>query len=115
MRTKVYEREGLFLVDTGSAVTSLSRDFAPVSAQRDGTRSLRGAAGAVPDAIRISPVTLEIAGRTFVDRETVSMDLAEISQRQGVRISGILGYPAMSRAPVTFNYRDGLVDLGEPH
>ncbi len=115
VRTKVYEREGLFLVDTGSAVTSLSRDFAPVSAQRDGTRSLRGAAGAVPDAIRISPVTLEIAGRTFVDRETVSMDLAEISQRQGVRISGILGYPAMSRAPVTFNYRDGLVDLGEPH
>jgi tetratricopeptide (TPR) repeat protein len=113
VRTKANGHEGLFLVDTGSAVTSLAREFAPPVLSIASTPLLHGAGGDVSDARRISPVTLEIAGRKFVDSEPVSMDLGHISQRQGVRISGILGYSALSRVPVTFNYRDGLVDLGD--
>jgi predicted aspartyl protease len=115
VRTKANGRQGLFLVDTGSAFTTLAREFAPPTSSMAPSMSLHGAGGDVSDAARISPVTLEIAGRKFVAAEPVAMDLGHISQRQGIRISGILGYSALSRAPVTFNYRDGLVDLGDQH
>jgi len=115
VRTTVNGKEGLFLVDTGSAVTTLARDFVPEAGAITGGASFRGAGGEVADVRRISPVTLQIAGRTFVDRDPVAMNLEEMSRRQGVRISGILGYPALSQSAVTFNYRDGLVDLGARH
>lgn len=64
---------------------------------------------------RISPIRLEVAGRTLIDSDPVAMSFAEISHREGVTISGILGYSALSRAPLTINYRDGLVDPGPEH
>ncbi|HXJ44418.1 MAG TPA: retroviral-like aspartic protease family protein [Bryobacteraceae bacterium] len=104
--------EGFFLVDTGSAVTSLASDFRLPAASSGGTVSLVGVAGNVSGVRRLAPVSLEIGGRTMVDREPVAMNLETISQRNGVKVSGILGYSVLSRAPVTFNYRDGLVELG---
>ncbi len=105
-------KAGLFLVDTGSAVTSVARGNSgpPVGTPR--SVNLNGAAGAVEGIFRISPLVLEVAGRTVGERDPVSMDLDEISRRQGVQISGILGYSVLRQSTVTINYRDGLVALG---
>jgi hypothetical protein len=104
--------EGLFVVDTGSAVTTLASDFQWPEAASRGSVALSGVTGSVSGARRLAPVSFEIGGRTVVDREPVAINLEKVSQRNGVKVSGILGYPVLSRAPVTFNYRDGLVELG---
>ena len=104
--------EGLFLIDTGSAVTSLASDFQWPAASSGGTMSLAGVSGNLADAKRLAPVSLEIGGRTVIDRDPVSINMDSVSRRNGVKVSGILGYSVLSRAPVTFNYRDGLVELG---
>ncbi len=115
VRTRANGKEGLFLVDTGSSVTSVAHEIAPPMVLDGAGRALHGAGGEVGDAYRISPIRLEVAGRTLIDSDPVSMSLTEISHREGVTISGILGYAALSRAPLTINYRDGLVDLGTAH
>jgi tetratricopeptide (TPR) repeat protein len=115
MPAKVKDREGLFLLDTGSAATTISRDFGTPALPGYNSRPFTGVNGEIADALRLSPVTLRIAGRNYSDREPVSVDLSELSQRQGVQISGILGFSALRYGPVTINYRDGLVDLGTRH
>ena len=112
VRTIVNRREGLFLLDTGSALTLLAREFAPPALWTLSAPSLHGAGGQVSDAVRLSPVTLKIAGKSYVESEPLALDLSSFSQREGVRISGILGFSALSKAPLSINYRDGLVDLG---
>jgi predicted aspartyl protease len=113
VKARVNEHEGLFLFDTGSAVTSLAKEIAPPAPQRLDFLPFLGASGAVSGAFRLSPVILRIAGKDYTEKEPVALDLSQISQRQGVRISGILGFSALRRAPVTINYRDGLVTFGD--
>jgi tetratricopeptide (TPR) repeat protein len=115
MPTKVNNRAGLFLLDTGSAATAIARELAWPVLVTTNSRPFHGVNGEVADAPRLSPVTLRIAGRNYMDAEPISLDLSEISQRHGVEISGILGFSALSHAPVTINYRDGVVDLGKRH
>ncbi len=105
-------KAGLFLVDTGSAVTSVARGTSGPPMGVASAMLLNGATGAVEGIFRISPLVLEVAGRTVGERDPVSMDLDEISRRQGVQISGILGYSVLRQSTVTINYRDGLVALG---
>ena len=105
-------KAGLFLVDTGSAVTSVARGTAGPPLGAATAMPLNGATGAVEGIFRISPLVLEVGGRTVGEREPVSMDLDEISRRQGVQISGILGYSVLRQSTVSINYRDGLVSLG---
>ena len=104
-------KAGLFLVDTGSSVTSVARSTASPTVGFPVEMPMHGAAGVVR-ASRISPIVVEVGGRLLGDAQPVSLDLDDISQRQGVQISGVLGYSVLSRSTVTFNYRDGLVELG---
>ena len=106
-------KTGLFLVDTGSAVTSLAKGVASPTMGIPADMALSGAGGAVSGVFRISPIVVEVAGRVVGDGDPVVMDLDEISRRQGVQISGILGYSVLRKSTVTFNYRDGLVELGD--
>ena len=106
VRARINGAEGLFLVDTGAAVTSLASDFAWPA--QPGTRTLTGASGMV-EGKRLAPVSLEVAGVRVVERNPVTLDLAQISQRNGVKVAGILGYSLISRTPVTVDYREGLV------
>jgi tetratricopeptide (TPR) repeat protein len=102
--------DGWFLLDTGAAYTALSPSLsAPRSLpQRLGLNGMQGAAG----ALRLAPVGLRIGGRELAEREPVALDLAAISQREGVEISGILGYSTLSQWPVTIDFRSGLVRFG---
>ena len=103
--------EGLFLVDTGSAVTSLASDVQWPRAISGTTTNLAGVAGALAEAKQLAPVSLEIGGRKVVDHKPVALNLEVISRRNGIKVAGILGYSVLSRTQVTFDYREGRVDL----
>jgi hypothetical protein len=49
-----------------------------------------------------------------VDEHPVKLDLTELSRYAGIEISGIIGYPLLAKSGLTINYRDGLVQFGEP-
>lgn len=103
--------DGLFLIDTGSALTSLASDLPWPAAVIGGETSLNSASGPVA-AKRLAPISLEIAGQKLVEREPVALNLESVSRLNGIKVAGILGYSLLSRAPVTVSYRDRLVQLG---
>ncbi len=104
-------RDGLFLVDSGAAYTSVSPDLGSHGLRPAAPVSLRGARGDVPRVFRMAPLELEMGGRTFVDSSAVAVDLAGISEAEGIEISGILGYSLLGKTPFTLNYRDGVIRL----
>jgi predicted aspartyl protease len=113
VRARVNGRdEGVFLVDTGSALTSLASDVqwpqAPSSLR---AVALTGATGDV-SATRLAPVSLEVGGWRVLEREPVSLDLSHVSRLNGLKVAGILGYSVLSRGPVVIDYRDRRVELG---
>jgi hypothetical protein len=114
MRTRIAGgRDGLFLLDTGAAFTSIARELAPLSMEHFGPVDLGGMQGSVASAFRIAPMALEVGGRAMAEAQPVALDLRAISQREGVEISGILGYSTLSRSTVTIDFRSGLVDFGK--
>jgi predicted aspartyl protease len=105
------DREGWFLLDTGAAFTAMG-----ASTIAQGARTavdMVGAQGSA-GAFRVAPIAVKVGGRSLTDPEAIALDLAGLSQREGVEIAGILGYSALSRWPVTIDYRSGLVRIGDP-
>ncbi len=102
---------GWFLLDTGAAFTSVRTDSASPGA-RTASVDLAGTQGAV-GAFRVAPVSMKVAGRSLPDPEAIALDLGRLSHREGIEIAGILGYSTLSRWPVTIDFRNGLVRLGD--
>jgi predicted aspartyl protease len=103
--------EGMFLVDTGSAVTTLASDVQWPAMPVRGEMALSGAGGEVAGT-RLAPVSLQVGDWKVLEREPIAIDLSRVSRINGVKVAGILGYSVLSRGPVVFNYRDRLVELG---
>ncbi|MEO8593325.1 MAG: aspartyl protease family protein [Candidatus Solibacter sp.] len=103
-------REGLFLVDTGAAYSVISPEYLPPAHCLGNAVEVQGAQGA-SSAVRLSPLTFNIAGTTFVDRSPVAMDLSAISQIEGVDIAGIIGYSTLGQSPFTLDLRHGAVEF----
>jgi tetratricopeptide (TPR) repeat protein len=108
-------QEGLFLVDTGAAFTSVARDFVAAKALQGQPVSLQGAQGPLAGALRVGPLELSIGGRSMTDRSPVAMDLRQISQIEGVEISGILGYSLLGNSSLKIDLRNGLVEIAKAH
>jgi tetratricopeptide (TPR) repeat protein len=106
-----------FLLDTGSSF-SATPSAAPASNARDTGQAaevnILGADGRVRGARRAQPLRLTFDGEEVVDENPVKLDLTELSRREGIEISGIIGYPALEKSGLTINYRDGLVLFGRP-
>jgi hypothetical protein len=56
-------------------------------------------------------VVLESSGATFFDSAPIAMDLAAVSQAEGVEIAGILGYSALAKSPFTLDLRHGAIEF----
>src|SRR5262249_43004305 len=102
---------GWFLLDTGAAYTTLSPalgtpQLAPHALAVSGMQG--GASG-----FRLGPLALQGGGRAMHEREAITFELGAISQREGVEISGILGYSTLSQWPLTIDFRSGLVRIGD--
>jgi len=114
VRTSVAgSREGWFLLDTGAAFTAITPRLTSAAQARAGGVELAGIQGTAA-AFRVAPIALQVGGRALAEPEAVALDLAAISQREGVEISGILGFSTLSRWPLTIDFRSGLVLIGDP-
>ncbi|HJZ98037.1 MAG TPA: aspartyl protease family protein [Candidatus Solibacter sp.] len=107
MKTTALGRDGWFLLDTGASFSSVARELAP--GRDNGDASIVGVRGVLSGAFRMGPLSLSAGGRTLVDLAPVSMDLTTLSRREGVEISGVLGYSALGVRPFTVDFRHGTV------
>ena len=103
---------GHFLLDTGASFSSLSYDIAGGRGVPRRAMPIYGLSGRI-DANRISPVQFHFAREPIVDGDVLALDFREVSRREGVEISGLIGYPALSRGVLTIDYRDGLIDIAD--
>ncbi len=101
---------GYLILDTGAAVSSLSRQMAVPSTEPP-QFDVAGPGGGVVGGFRLGPVQLRIAGRNLTDPNVITLDFARLSNIHGIEISGLVGYPMLSRCALTLNYRDGLIGL----
>jgi Aspartyl protease len=105
---------GLFVLDTGSAYNTVSPEL--LGGRRGVSSSLvRGAQGSLDTQIATSAIEFQVfGGPTLNDRNVLALDLTQMSQKEGAKITGLLGYSALSRLTLSLNYRDGVVQF-EPH
>lgn len=94
---------GQFLLDSGAVYSAVDPRW---SAQSATNAYLQGVGGAVGTLARTFPVELELAGRSTWESDVVAMDLRSISERHGVPITGLIGYPAMARSVLTLDLRE---------
>jgi len=107
----VNARLGYFLLDTGAAFSAVSYDLAPPGGLAGTAVALDGLSGRINGGTRVSPVQFRFSREPVVDRDVIALDLGGVSRQEGVEISGVIGYPALSRSVLTINYRDGLIDV----
>ncbi len=109
-------REGLFVIDTGSAKTLISYEMAGLASQisRDERTRMNGINGQVSDIYQTGDVLLQFAGFRQKNLGITAFNMWDQSRRIGTEISGFLGLPVLSHFNLTINYRDGLVNFDRP-
>jgi hypothetical protein len=106
-------REALFLIDSGSARTLISYDFAAevTKVSRDDLLRLSGMSGQVSDVYKTGDLFLQFAGFRQKNLGITVFDTRSQSHHLGVEISGFLGLPVLNLFTLTIDYRDGLVNF----
>jgi predicted aspartyl protease len=99
---------GYLVLDTGAAFTSVSQRLAKAMG-KPVNLAMAGAGGALGPVQRAGAVRLRIGNRDVVDADAITFDFRPVSNQEGLEISGLIGYPVLSRGPLTIDYRDGLV------
>jgi len=106
--------DGYYLLDTGAAHDALSRTTArELGGPGPGSelRRVQGAAGTSEVPRMKYAVHFRTAGQDIVSDDVVLVDLDTFSQYNGVKVAGLLGYPALSRYVLTVDYRHALVRM----
>lgn len=103
----------LFLIDTGSMMTMLSKrtakEFTKLSADPDA--EVRGLSGSVDRVYRANKVMLKFGHLAQKNQDIISFDLSNMSRHLGTELSGILGWETLRMLQIKIDYRDGLVDF----
>lgn len=101
----------LFLIDTGSMMTMLSKREAVhfTSVHNDPDTEVKGLNGSVSKVYRASKVTLKFGHLSQKNQGIISFDLSNLSQHMGTEVSGILGFETLYMLQIKIDYRDGLV------
>lgn len=113
LTTQVEEKAaGLFVLDSGSNVTTVSPEVAKrISRMHALNTPVRGTSGVINSAQVADDVGLRFAQARKRER-IISVELGSISKDVGAEISGQIGFSALERMRITINYRDGLIDFG---
>jgi hypothetical protein len=98
------------ILDTGAAFSSVSRQMTIPSTKLPDF-DVSGPGGGLVSAFRAGALQLRVAGRDLTDPNAVTLDFAHLSNVHGLEISGLIGYPMLSRCTLTLDYRDGLIGL----
>jgi tetratricopeptide (TPR) repeat protein len=103
----------LFLIDTGSMMTMLSKRTAKAYTKlsADPDTEVHGMSGAVERVYRASKVTLKFGHLAQKNQDIISFDLSNLSLHLGTEAAGILGFETLHMLQIKIDYRDGLVDF----
>lgn len=103
----------LFLIDTGAGLTAISQELADTLGlplgEELGVLGLGG--GATARTTKLRSVTMGSLSRANV--QCLVLDFSELRQGLGARIEGILGFSALNRYAVTFDFERGVLELAE--
>ena len=105
---------GYFLLDTGAAHNALSGRIArALGGPGIGapTKVVHGANGVSRVQAMKALIHFRTAEQDITSDDVVLVDLDNMSRYNGLEVSGLLGFPALSRYVVTVNYRDSLVRM----
>ena len=100
--------DGYFVIDSGSRYTMLSCKLVP---QPGSPATFHGAQGDQDVSVPSSPVNIRLGDKHLVDFEYATFDTSEISSRNGVEISGAIGYSLIRNFALTVDFRHGLVNF----
>jgi len=100
-----------FLVDTGAGLTAISRELADtLGLALGGAMDVVGLGGGV----EARSATLSSVGLGGIERKDVSvlvLDFAEMRRSMGLEVEGILGFSALNRYAVTFDFAHGALEI----
>jgi tetratricopeptide (TPR) repeat protein len=104
---------GLFVLDSGSNVSSISPELAKHVGKLSRSHSqITGMSGAVSDVSVLPDVVLKFSSMGEPKRDLTAFDPHSLSQQLGTEVSGFIGFDVLSRMSVSINYRDGIVAFG---
>ncbi|HYL77422.1 MAG TPA: aspartyl protease family protein [Bryobacteraceae bacterium] len=101
----------LFILDTGASSTMISTQaaFRATKVHLDSGTRLRGVSGNVQKVWRTDDFVMQFAGFHQKNRNTIALDLEQLSKDAGIELSGLLGLPLLRAFILSLDYRDGLV------
>lgn len=105
---------GLFVVDSGSNLSSMSPEPArQLSQMRPLNTTVVGMSGGANSAFIADGVTLEFGKARRPDQRIITVDLHSVSKDLGTEISGQIGFNTLKNMRVMIDYRYGLVGFEE--
>ena len=104
---------GLFLIDTGSAISAIDATFARLTTKIHGDEYMHvhGVSGSVRDVFEADKAELRFGRFAQSNLGLTSFNLNNSPEHQEVRMDGILGCPVLSLFRLSLDYRNGLVNF----
>jgi hypothetical protein len=107
-------KEGLWVLDTGAAMSVITTDFADeLGLELEGDLKGVGAAGTVDVQFAELP-PYQLSGISFQGQTVGVIDMSELMRRLGINVPGILGYDFLSRFVTRVDYANELVSFYDP-
>ena len=105
---------GHFLLDTGSALTAISRNLAGqlhIAESLVARVPLQGGVADMSAPLLSGLVRLRLASYPPVTGPVVAVDLSTASRYHGFEISGLIGYSALCDSVLTVSYRENVIRI----
>jgi predicted aspartyl protease len=104
---------GLFLIDTGSALTNVDSTFARLSTKvhGDAFHHVHGVSGEVKDVYEADKAYIQFSHYRQNNLGMTAINLNNAPEHQEFRMAGILGLPVLVMFRLTIDYRNGLVNF----
>jgi hypothetical protein len=102
---------GLFLIDSGAALSSVDSTFAQLSTKlhTNAAMQIHGLSGDVKDVFQADKAVITFAGYRQKNIGLTSFNLNNFTGHRDVRIDGILGFSVLELFRLTLDYRNSLV------
>jgi tetratricopeptide (TPR) repeat protein len=115
LRTQAGDKaSGLFVVDTGGNVSSISPELAKqLSQMRLLNAPVIGMSGSANSTFVADNVTLQFGKWRRPDQRLITVDLHSVSKDLGTEISGQIGFNTLENMKLVIDYRDGLVGFAD--
>ena len=102
-----------FLVDSGAAVTAVSRELAATLKLATGEKlDVAGVGGGAAAAAALLP-PFDLGSHRLTGVRGIVLDLAGLSEALSTRIDGVLGVSSFARFAVTWDFERGVLEIAE--